>query len=170
MFKLGSYFGQTSYTIFKEAILYCPNSQLFSFEEMTCAEATCWNDSDFVEKILSYLDIKDCLNIAQVSESAKLSISRSKHINIKNIDSKGWKILKMVLEHGNLDDTLKSIVVPLRYMTLADEESLWVIFNWACVWTIEYEEGAQTVLFQNGNSWTRLLWLVNDERNRMANA
>ena len=76
----------------------------------------------------------------------------------------------MVFQHGKVDDTLNSIVVPLRDMISADEQSIRVVFNWASIWTIEYHEGGHKTFFTDEDSWHRLLWLVNDERMQIANA
>ena len=76
----------------------------------------------------------------------------------------------MVFQYGNVDDTFKSIVVPLREMISADQQSLRVIFNWATDWIIEYDKGDYTVLFTNEISWNRLLWIINIERMKMINA
>ena len=137
---------------------------------MSSAEALCWNDSSFVDKLMTYLSTPDFLNLAKVSQSARDSISRSNNIIIRNIDNTDWRFLEKLLEQVNVENTCNSIVSPLRDMIKADVQSLRVVFNWASFWTIEYHEGGYKVMINNEISWNRLLWLINDEIIQMSNA
>ena len=137
---------------------------------MSSAEDRCWNDSSFVDKLVTYLSAQDYLNLARVSQRAKDSILKSNNIIIRNIENRDWRYLEMVLQQVNVENTFNSIVVPLRDMIKADQQSLKVIFDWASMWTIQYHEGGYKVMITNEISWNRLLWLINDELIQMLNS